>query len=188
MSSLILQAIAGHRQALDLLPPLAPAIEACAQQMAAIFAAGGKLLICGNGGSAADAQHLASELTGRFEGDRPGFPAIALTTDSSALTAIGNDYGFDRLFARQVESLAAPGDLLITISTSGQSTNLLAAVASAKEKGIHTAALSGRDGGPLAKAVELAITVPADRTSRIQEMHVLILHLLCELLEEQPWQ
>ena len=186
MSILIHQAIADHRQALDGLFPLAPAIEACAQQMALVFAAGKKLLICGNGGSAADAQHLASELTGRFERDRPGFPAIALTTDSSALTAIGNDYGFERLFARQIESLATPGDLLIAISTSGQSPNLLAAVAAAKAKGLHTVALSGRDGGPLAKAVDLAITVEASRTSRIQEMHVLILHLLCELLEEQP--
>ena len=183
MSTLIKQAIAGHQQALDLLPPLAPAIEACAQKMAAVFVAEGKLLICGNGGSAADAQHLASELTGRFERDRPGFPAFALTTDSSALTAIGNDYGFERLFARQVESVAAPGDLLITISTSGQSANLLAAVAAAKVKGVATIALSGRDGGPLAQAVDLAITVPADRTSRIQEMHLLILHLLCELLD-----
>lgn len=185
MSTLIHQAIAGHRQALELLPPLAPAIEACAQKMAAVFAAGGKLLICGNGGSAADAQHLASELTGRFELDRPGFPAFALTTDSSALTAIGNDYGFERLFARQVESVAASGDLLITISTSGHSANLLAAVAAAQAKGVHTVALSGRDGGSLAQAVDLAITVPAERTSRIQEMHLLIVHLLCELLEEK---
>jgi D-sedoheptulose 7-phosphate isomerase len=183
MSTLIHQAIADHRQALDLLSPLVPAIEACAHQMASVFGAGKKLLICGNGGSAADAQHLASELTGRFERDRPGFPAIALTTDSSALTAIGNDYGFERVFARQIESLASPGDLLITISTSGQSSNLLAAVAAAKAKGLHTVALSGRDGGPLAKAVGLAITVEASRTSRIQEMHVLILHLLCELLD-----
>lgn len=184
MSELVHQAIAGHRQALDLLPPLVPAIEACARQIAQVFADGRKLLVCGNGGSAADAQHLASELTGRFERDRPGFPAIALTTDSSALTAIGNDYGFERLFARQIESLGAPGDLLITISTSGQSPNLLAAVAAAKAKGLHTAALSGRDGGPLAQAADLAITVGASRTSRIQEMHVLILHLLCELLEK----
>lgn len=185
MSNLITQSIAGHRQALDLLPPLSPAIEACAQKMGAVFVAGGKLLACGNGGSAADAQHLASELTGRFERDRPGFPAFALTTDSSALTAIGNDYGFERLFARQVESVAAPGDLLITISTSGHSANLLAAVAAAKVKGVDTVALVGRDGGPLARAVDLHITVPAERTSRIQEMHLLILHLLCELLEEQ---
>jgi len=185
MSTVIHQAIAGHRQALDLLPPLVPAIEACAQKMATVFAAGGKLLICGNGGSAADAQHLASELTGRFERDRPGFPAFALTTDSSALTAIGNDYGFERLFARQVESVAAPGDLLITISTSGNSSNLLAAVAAAQVKGLHTVALSGRDGGPLAQTVDVSINVAAGRTSRIQEMHLLILHLLCELLEEK---
>ena len=185
MSTLIHQAIAGHRQALDLLPPLVPAIEACAQKIVTVFAAGGKMLICGNGGSAADAQHLASELTGRFERDRPGFPAFALTTDSSALTAIGNDYGFQHLFARQVDSVAAPGDLLITISTSGHSANLLAAVAAAKEKRVHTVALCGRDGGPLAQAVDLSITVPADRTSRIQEMHLFILHLLCELLEDE---
>ena len=185
MSTLIHQSIAGHRQALDLLPPLAPEIEACALKMASVFASGGKLLVCGNGGSAADAQHLAAELTGRFESDRPGFPAIALTTDSSALTAIGNDYGFERLFARQVESVASPGDLLITISTSGHSPNLLAAVTAAKVKGVYTVALSGRGGGPLAHAVDLAITVAAERTARIQEMHLLILHLLCELLEEQ---
>lgn len=184
MNSVIHQAIASHQQALNLLLPLTPAIEACAQKMAAVFAAGGKLLICGNGGSAADAQHLAAELTGRFERDRPGFPAIALTTDSSALTAIGNDYGFERLFARQVDSIGAPGDLLLTISTSGQSANLIAAVGTAKAKGLYTAALSGRGGGQLSQSVDLAITVAAERTSRIQEMHVLILHLLCELLEE----
>jgi D-sedoheptulose 7-phosphate isomerase len=186
MSTLINQAITDHRRVLDLLPKLAPTIEACAKQMLAVFASGGKVLVCGNGGSAADAQHLAAELIGRFERDRPGFPAIALTTDSSVLTAIGNDYGFERLFARQIESLAAPGDLLIAISTSGKSSNLLAAVSAAKIKGMHTVCLSGRDGGPLAKAVDLAITVEASRTSRIQEMHLLILHLLCELLEETP--
>jgi D-sedoheptulose 7-phosphate isomerase len=186
MSQLIHEALSGHRQALELLPPLTPAIEACAERLRQVFAAGGKLLVCGNGGSAADAQHLASELTGRFERDRPGYPAIALTTDCSALTAIGNDYGFERVFARQVESLGSSGDLLIAISTSGQSANLLAAVAAAQARGMHTAALCGRDGGPLAGAVEIAITVGASRTSRIQEMHVLILHLLCELVEHPP--
>jgi len=186
MSHLISEALAGHRQALELLPPLIPAIEACAQCMRSVFASDRKLLVCGNGGSAADAQHLASELTGRFERDRPGYPAIALTTDSSALTAISNDYGFERVFARQVESLGSSGDLLITISTSGQSANLMAAVATAQARGMHTAALCGRNGGPLAEAVENAIIVGASRTCRIQEMHVLILHLLCELVEQPP--
>lgn len=185
MSQLIHAALAGHRQALEFLPDLTSAIEACVDCMRGVFASGGKLLVCGNGGSAADAQHLASELTGRFERDRPGYPAIALTVDSSALTAIGNDYGFERVFARQVESLGSSGDLLIAISTSGHSANLLTAVVAAQAKGMHTAALAGRDGGPLAEAVEIAITVGASRTSRIQEMHVLILHMLCELLEAE---
>ena len=188
MSRIIDNAIISHQQTLDLIHFIAPEIVDCSRKISDIFSSGGKLLICGNGGSAADAQHFASELTGRFERDRPGFPAFALTTDTSALTAIANDYGFENLFARQVESVGVSGDLLFTISTSGHSPNLLTAVAAAKDKKIYTFALLGRDGGHLAKEVDMSIIVPSMRTSRIQEMHLFIIHLLCELLEDLPSQ
>jgi D-sedoheptulose 7-phosphate isomerase len=139
----------------------------------------GKVILCGNGGSAADAQHIAAELVGRFEKERPPYRAIALTTDTSVLTAIGNDYGFDQVFARQVEALATPADCLIAISTSGKSANVLNAIAQAKHKGCNIIGLSGRT--PMACTVD--ICVDSDRTCRIQEAHGLIGHLLCELLD-----
>ena len=144
---------------------------------------GGCAFICGNGGSAADAQHFAAELTGRFERERRAWPAVALTTDTSALTAIGNDYGFDHVFSRQLEALGRPGDLLIAISTSGNSRNVLQAVAHAKANGIATIGLLGRDGGQLAREVDHALVIPSERTARIQEMHILILHIWCEMLD-----
>lgn len=144
---------------------------------------GSKVFICGNGGSAADAQHFAAELTGRFERERRALPAVALTTDTSALTAIGNDYGFDFIFSRQLEALARPGDLLVAISTSGNSRNVLKAVSYAKENQISTIGLLGRDGGQLAPEVNLSLVVPTDRTARIQEMHILIVHIWCEMLD-----
>ena len=146
---------------------------------------GGKLLFFGNGGSAADAQHLAAEFVGRFVKERRALPAIAFTTDSSILTAVGNDYGFDQVFSRQVEALGLPNDVAIGISTSGNSPNVLLALKEASKRGLKTIGLAGKDGGELARCVDLAIVVPASNTARIQECHIAIGHLFCELVEEQ---
>jgi D-sedoheptulose 7-phosphate isomerase len=181
--SLILEALAEHNLAIEAVGDLGPEISDAAGWIATAFRDGGKLLICGNGGSAADAQHLAAELTGRFEAERRAYPAIALTTDSSALTAIGNDYGFESVFSRQVEALANPGDVLMVISTSGNSANLLTATASAQERGTRVIGLLGRDGGELRRRVDLPLVVGVPRTARIQEAHILILHMLCTLLD-----
>jgi D-sedoheptulose 7-phosphate isomerase len=146
--------------------------------------AGGKLLFFGNGGSAADAQHLAAEFIGRFVRERAGLPAIALTTDSSILTAVGNDYGFDQIFARQVQALGRPGDVAIAISTSGNSPNIIEAVKAARKGYLKTIGLSGKDGGLLATEADVVITIASTSTARIQECHITIGHLLCELTEE----
>ena len=146
--------------------------------------AGGKVLIFGNGGSAADAQHIAAELVNRLNYDRPPIAAIALTTDTSILTSVGNDSSFDGLFERQLRALGRPGDVALAISTSGNSPNVLRAVAAARELSIKTIALAGRDGGKLANAVDIALVVDADSTQRIQETHITIGHILCELVEE----
>jgi D-sedoheptulose 7-phosphate isomerase len=146
-------------------------------------ARGGKLLVFGNGGSAADAQHLAAEFVGRFTNDRAPLPAIALTTDTSALTAIGNDYGFDQVFARQVTALGNPPDVVIAISTSGRSKNILTAVTAASNKKLTTVAFTGGDGGPLAKMVDIPIIIPSASTPRIQECHLTLAHILCEVIE-----
>jgi len=145
--------------------------------------AGNKILICGNGGSAADAQHIAAELVGRYELQRRAWPAIALTTDTSALTAISNDFGYEEVFARQLRSLAVKGDLLLAISTSGGSPNVIRAVETAKEIGCRTIALGGRDGGRLAMLCDLAVVIASDRTSRVQEAHITIGHLWCEMVD-----
>ena len=144
----------------------------------------GKLLICGNGGSAADSQHFAAELVGRFIKERRALPAIALTANSSNLTAIGNDFGFDKVFERQVEGLGKKEDLLVVISTSGNSENLVKAVKKAQEIGMDTIALLGKNGGKLKGMCKNEIIVPSGDTQRIQEMHIFIIHLLCELIEE----
>lgn len=146
--------------------------------------AGGKILFCGNGGSAADSQHLAAELTGRFIKDRRPLAAIALSTDSSALTCIGNDYAFDEVFARQVQGLARSGDVLVAISTSGNSRNVIRAVEEAKAVGAKVVGFLGRDGGALRSMCDVAIVVPSQVTARIQESHILIGHTLCGLIEE----
>lgn len=164
---------------------LAPQLARCAELLAAALADGKKILIAGNGGSAADAQHFAAELVGRFLLERRGLPAIALTTDSSILTAIANDYGFERVFARQVEALAHAGDVVVGLSTSGNSANILAAFAAARQCGCVTVALLGRDGGAIAPQVDLPLVVGCAETPHIQEMHVTIIHLLCKLIEEQ---
>jgi D-sedoheptulose 7-phosphate isomerase len=145
---------------------------------------GNKVLIFGNGGSAADAQHIAAELTGRYKSERRGLPGIALTTDTSALTAIGNDYGYDRVFDRQVEALAREGDLLIGISTSGNSGNVINALKVGKELGCKSLGLSGKDGGQMNDVCDLNLVVPSSDTPRIQEMHILIGHTLCQAVDD----
>ena len=160
------------------------AIFEAACLITACFRSGGKLLFFGNGGSAADAQHLAAEFVGRFVRERAGLPAIALTTDSSILTAVGNDYGFDRVFARQLEALGRAGDVAIGISTSGNSPNVLEGIKAAKRERLTTIGLSGKDGGMLAKEADLTITISSSSTARIQECHIAVGHLLCELTEE----
>ena len=164
---------------------LAPLIARCAELLATALANGRKILIAGNGGSAADAQHFAAELVGRFLMERRGLPALALTTDSSILTAVANDYGFERVFSRQVEALASAGDVVIGISTSGNSANILAALTAARQCGCATVGLLGRDGGAIASRVDLALIVGCTETPHIQEMHVTIIHLLCQLIEAQ---
>jgi D-sedoheptulose 7-phosphate isomerase len=144
---------------------------------------GNKLLICGNGGSAADSQHFAAEVVGKFEKERKGFSAIALTTDTSALTAIGNDYGFDKVFSRQVEALGQKGDILIGISTSGNSKNVIEAVKVAKGLGIFTVGLLGKDGGQLKDLVDKAFIVRSNNTARIQEVHITFIHAICRVLD-----
>ena len=147
------------------------------------LARGGTLFFCGNGGSAADAQHMATEYVVRYMKNRRALPAIALTTDTSLLTAVGNDLGFDEIFARQVEALAKPGDLLMIHSTSGNSPNVLRAADAAREKGVTVVSFSARDGGELRARSDLCLVVPVDRTDRAQEVHLCIQHLICELVE-----
>jgi phosphoheptose isomerase len=154
-----------------------------ANAVVAAFAQGGKLLTFGNGGSATDAQHLAAELVGRFERERRGLAAVALTNDMSVLTSVANDYSFDRVFARQVEALGRAGDVAFGISTSGNSRNVLAALEQARSAGLTTIALTGRDGGVVGKAVDIHINVASDSTPRVQEVHRTLLHALCELVE-----
>jgi D-sedoheptulose 7-phosphate isomerase len=159
-------------------------IESAARRMAEALRRGQKLLFAGNGGSAADAQHLAAEFVNRFIKERPGLPAIALTTDSSALTAIGNDLGFDEVFARQVEALGRPGDVLVAISTSGNSPNVLRAVEAAGRLGLLTIGFTGGSGGRLAGLAEIVFVVPSGETPRIQETHITLGHALCGLVDD----
>ncbi len=160
-------------------------IEDVAKECVAVYKNSKKTLLAGNGGSAADAQHIAAELVGRYGFDRPSLPSLALTTDTSNLTAIGNDYGYDKVFSRQLEGMGQDGDLFIGISTSGNSLNVINAFKSAKEKNITTVALVGRDGGEMAKMADYAIIVPSDDTPRIQESHILIGHIICDVIEKE---
>ena len=167
---------------------LAPLIAAASHLMTQALLADGKILSCGNGGSAADAQHFSSELLNRFELERPGLPAVALTTDSSTLTSIANDYEFADIFAKQVRALGHGDDVLLGISTSGNSTNVLRAIHAAHERGMKIVALTGRDGGTIAQALgddDLELRLPAQRTARIQEVHLLIIHCLCDLIDAE---
>jgi D-sedoheptulose 7-phosphate isomerase len=161
---------------------LGPTLVA-AHAMADALGAGKKLLVFGNGGSAADAQHLSAELVGRFQKERAAMPAIALTTDSSILTSVANDYSFKQVFARQLEALGQPGDVALGISTSGESPNVLAALQVARAKGLKTIALTGRDGGSVGAAADIHVNVPDQSTARVQEVHRTILHVMCEVIE-----
>ncbi len=173
------------QQALD---AVAPAIAHAAEAMTRALLAERKILACGNGGSAADAQHFSSELLNRFEMERPGLPALALTTDSSTLTSIANDYRFEEVFAKQVRALGQPGDVLLAISTSGNSANVVQATHAAHDRDMRVVALTGREGGELADLLinqDVEIRVPALSTARIQEVHILIIHCLCDLIDQQ---
>ena len=161
-----------------------PLIEKAAKAILQCIQSGNKLLFFGNGGSASDSQHLAAEFVGRYEKERRSLPAIALTTDTSILTAVGNDYGFDRIFDRQIEGLGKKGDVAVAISTSGNSKNVLLAIDKAKQMGIYTIGLTGRGGGAMKSAVDLALVVPSQKTSRVQESHIMIGHILCERVDE----
>ncbi|MDQ2696635.1 MAG: phosphoheptose isomerase [Pseudomonadota bacterium] len=166
---------------------VAPAIARAAGVMVHCLSRQGKILACGNGGSAADAQHFAAELLNRFEMERPGLAALTLTTDASTLTSIANDYTFDDIFAKQVRALGRPGDVLLAISTSGNSPNVTAAVAAAQERQMTVVALTGRDGGRMApqlRAGDVEIRVPAASTARIQEVHILAIHCLCDAIDQ----
>ena len=162
---------------------LGPALLA-AQTMAGALKAGRTLLAFGNGGSAADAQHLAAELVGRFQKERAAMPAIALTVDTSVLTSVANDYSFKQVFARQVEALGRAGDVAVGISTSGESPNVVAALQAAKARGMRTIALTGRDGGSVGRTAEIHVNVPDENTARVQEVHRTLLHVMCEVIEE----
>jgi len=159
------------------------AVLALAQDVEASWRQGGKFLVCGNGGSAADAQHITAELVGRFLAERPGYPALALTTNSSVLTAVGNDYGYDHIFSRQVQALGQAGDTLLVISTSGNSANCLLAVEEARRQGLRVHGFLGGKGGKLLPLLDSALVVPSDQTPKIQEIHITKGHLLCMILE-----
>lgn len=175
--------LAEHIETINALVGLTDDIAALAERGVATLKAGGRILWLGNGGSAADAQHLAAELVGRFERERPGLSSMALTTDTSILTSVANDYGFEQIFARQVEAVGRAGDLLIGLSTSGNSPNVLRAMEVAGRLGLARAGLTGADGGALCECCELCLRVPSQRTARIQEAHLLIGHMLCDAIE-----
>lgn len=184
-SSLVANALKEHQKIFDDIKTALPGeILSVAEVCAAALKKGNKLLFCGNGGSAADSQHLAAEFVGRFQTERAGLAAIALTTDTSVLTAVGNDYGYDKVFSRQIEALGQKGDVLFALSTSGESANVLKAVEAAKTKGLAAVGLTGRDGGSIAKTCDICINIPHQKSARIQEMHIMIGHIICELLDD----
>lgn len=170
--------------ALQAADALGAEVARAADMLRSALAGGGTLFFCGNGGSAADAQHIATEYVVRYMRNRRALPAVALTTDTSLLTAAGNDFGFDKIFARQVEALARPGDCLVIHSTSGNSPNVLRAAEAAKAAGVRVLALSAGDGGRLRTLADLTIVVPTERTDRAQELHLCIQHAICEIIEE----
>ena len=185
MRELIVSQLQDHRKLMvQIENELSATIASLAQRLIETFQIGNKLLIMGNGGSAADAQHFAGEIVSRFRIERPGLPAIALSTDTSILTAIGNDYGFERVFSRQVEALAAPGDAVIGISTSGNSPNVYRALEVARQAGCSTIGLLGKDGGTIKELCDIPLIIPSHDTPRVQEGHITIIHILCDLIEQ----
>lgn len=184
MRELVKSTLEEHRQVVEKMAALEGEIASAGELCGRALAQGQRIYLCGNGGSAADAQHIAAELIGRFVHDRRALPAIALTTDTSALTAIGNDYGYDEVFSRQVDGLCREGDVLVAISTSGNSGNVLKAVDAAHRAGASVIGLSGKSGGALDAKCDISLVVPSDITARIQEMHIVIGHLICALTEE----
>lgn len=183
--TMIDRSLAQHQEVFEkVIADLKPTIAECAQILIETVKSGKKVLICGNGGSAADAQHIAAEFVGRYETERVALPAIALTTDTSALTALANDYDFERIFSRQVDALAAEGDCLIAISTSGNSRNVIAAVMAARNRGCRVVGMTGAAGKKLASLSDACILVPSERTARIQEAHITIAHIWCEMVDE----
>lgn len=185
MQQLIESEFQAHLQSANKIFSLTKEVEKVAKILTKAIESGNKILICGNGGSAADAQHFAAELTGRYKKERKGLAAIALSVDTSALTAIGNDYGFEFVFSRQVEALAKSGDVLFGISTSGNSANVLNAAKTAKELGAMVVGLSGRDGGALNQISDINLVMPDNDTPRIQELHILVIHILCDIIERK---
>ncbi len=183
--SIFEKAIADSKATIESLRPLQPVLEKAAALVGAAVTGGNKLLVCGNGGSAADASDFATEYTCRFVTDRQPYPAINLTACGSLLTATGNDYGFDEVFARQVRAFGKKGDVLVCITTSGNSANILSAIAAANAAGLHTIALLGRDGGRARGLAQTELIVPCTITARIQEAHKFLLHTICEIVEEQ---
>lgn len=184
-NALIRRSLANHVEAILTLESQVALIEEISALLISALSIGKRVFLCGNGGSAADAQHIAAELVGRFKKERRGLPAIALTTDTSILTAVGNDYGYDQVFARQVEALASAGDVLIGISTSGNSPNVVEAVKAAKRLGVKSIGLTGGTGGALETLCDEVLVVPSDVTARIQEAHILVGHIWCELIDER---
>lgn len=182
-ASIFDQAISEHQAVTEQLRRQTPVLQQIAAAMTRAILSGNKILWCGNGGSAADAQHLAAELVGRFRRERRGLASVALTTDTSVLTSIGNDYGYEKIFSRQVEALAEPGDVLVGISTSGNSPNVCAAIEAARELGVFTVAFSGQAGGGIARLADLALCAPSTDTARVQETHILCGHMLCDWIE-----
>ena len=182
--NLVEQRMADHAAVLAATKALASDIERAGILIRDALAGGHKILFCGNGGSAADSQHLAAEIVGRFQKERPGMAALALTTDTSILTAIGNDYGYERIFARQVEGLGREGDVLVGISTSGNSGNVLAAIETARTKGIRVIGFTAKGGGKMAGLCDVLLDVPSENTARTQEIHEIMGHIICELVEE----
>ena len=160
-------------------------VQEAADEISSAFERGNKLLICGNGGSAADSQHFAAELVGRFEKEKQPLPAISLTTDTSILTAIANDYGYDDVFAKQVKAIGEKGDILFAISTSGNSPNVLKAVEFAKEIGMKSVSLTGKDGGKIARISDIDINIPVFSTARVQEAHITVIHIICKIVEDK---
>lgn len=183
--SCFLDTIRAHTESLRALPDLAPQMDEAARLIVASLQAGGTLFFCGNGGSAADAQHFAAEMTGRFAFDRPALAAVALHTDTSALTAIANDYGYDHVFSRQIQALGKPGDVLVGLSTSGNSPNVLMAMQTARERGLTVIAMTGQNAGRTADLAQVVLAAPASVTARIQELHEIIGHSLCQIIESE---